>query len=75
MKVRFTADFDWDVPEFKGRVTLFRPSGWTGTVKRDHGEAAIAAGKAESMEPDDGTQDVSRPAPRSAGRRASTAGR
>lgn len=46
MKVRFTADHDWDVPEFKGRVTIHRPEGWAGTVRRLHGEAAITAGKA-----------------------------
>lgn len=49
MRVRFTAPFDWDVPDFNGRVTIHRPSGWVGTVKRDHGEAAIRAGKATDI--------------------------
>lgn len=67
MRVCFTAPYDWDIPEFKGRVTIARPSGWSGTVKRDHGEAAIAAGKAVF----DGTEDRRRVAPRGANRPAS----
>lgn len=46
MWVRFTARFDWDPPEFGGRVTWSREAWTVESVRHDHGEAAIAAGKA-----------------------------
>lgn len=49
MKVRFTADFDY-TPSLKRRVTYAFRAGWSGTVKRECGEAAIAAGTAEEIE-------------------------
>lgn len=66
MRVRFTAAYDWDVPEFNGRVTIHRPAGWTGTVTRAHGEAAILAKKAVL----DGTENRRRPPSRGANRPA-----
>lgn len=65
MRVTFIAPFDWDVPEFNGRVTIHRPMGWVGTVKRDHGEAAIKAGKAV----EDGTENRRRSSARGVDRR------
>ena len=54
MRVQFTAPFDWDPPERKGRVTLhFKPG--LRIVRRLCGEAAIAAGKA--VEEYDGTEN------------------
>jgi hypothetical protein len=62
MRVRFTAPFDWDVPEYRGRVTLhFKPG--LRSVRRLCGEAAIKAGKAV----EDGTENRRRPDARSAG--------
>lgn len=46
MWVRFTASFDWDVPEYGNRVTLAFKSGQVRNVRKQCGEAAIAAGKA-----------------------------
>lgn len=51
MKVRFIAAFDYVPQRFKGRVRVAYPAGYTGTVKRECGEQAVAAGKAESLEP------------------------
>lgn len=48
-KVRFTADYDHRWPS-RAR-TAFR-KGWEGRVKREVADAAIAAGKAELIEPD-----------------------
>ena len=50
MRVRFTADFDWAPPERRGLVTLaYRASSAVRLVRRQCGEAAIAAGKAEAV--------------------------
>lgn len=69
MQVRFVEDFDWDVPEYNGSVTLARPAGWSGTVKRDHGEAAVKAGKAVALEGEtDGTENRRRASSRGADR-------
>jgi hypothetical protein len=46
MRILFTADFDWSPPEKQGRVTLAYKAGWTGSVRRWCGDAAVAAGKA-----------------------------
>lgn len=50
MRVRFTRDFDWRVPERKGRVTLAYKAGQEVTVRRVCGEAAVKAGAAEEVE-------------------------
>jgi hypothetical protein len=46
MWVRFTADFDWDVPEYNGRVTMGFKANTIKSVRRACGEAALQAGKA-----------------------------
>lgn len=62
MRVRFTAPFDWDPPELRGKVTLhFKPG--LRVVRRLCGEAAIQAGKA-----DHGTDQRGGAAPRIADR-------
>lgn len=71
MRVRFTAPFDWDPPEMHGRVTIFKPAGFEGSVRRQHGEDAVAAGKAVSLETDHGEASGGRAAPRSSRRRGS----
>jgi hypothetical protein len=50
MRVRFTGDFDWTPPQQR-QVTLAFLAGEEKTVKRDCGEAAIKAGKAEEVTP------------------------
>lgn len=65
MRVRFTAPFDWDPPERRGRVTIsFKPG--LRTVRKLCGEAAISAGKATL----DGTEDRRRPHARGSDRPA-----
>ena len=59
MRVRFTENFDWDPPEKNGRVTLAFKAGEK-TVRRECGEAAIAAGKAVEVGGDDGATNRSR---------------
>lgn len=49
MKVRFTSAYDY-TPSRKHQVTIAYPAGWRGTVKRECGDAAIAAGKAERLD-------------------------
>lgn len=51
MRIRFLADFDWSPPEFGGRVTMAYRKGSEETVTRDCGAAAVAAGRAEAIEP------------------------
>ena len=46
MRVRFLEDFDFRIPEFKGRVTRAYKAGWKGTVRRCCGEEAVRLGKA-----------------------------
>lgn len=58
MKVRFTADFDY-TPSLRSKVTIAYKARWSGTVKRECGEAAIAAGKAVSLEAPPSTEDAS----------------
>ena len=60
-----------ELPEFNGRVTIHRPAGWEGTIKRDHGEAAIAAGRALALGGDNGTDARRRSVARSSDRPAS----
>lgn len=48
--VRFTEDFNWHVPAYKGRVTVAFKSGTTKFVTREAAGAAIAGGKAEPVE-------------------------
>lgn len=49
VRVRFTKNFDFRPPERKGRFTIAYKAGWTGTVRRCCGDAAIAKGKAVEM--------------------------
>lgn len=44
MKVKFDADFDY-TPSGDHRIQIAYRAGWAGTVKRECGDAAIAAGK------------------------------
>ena len=53
MRVKFTADFDY-TPSAERRVTIAYEAGQELTVKREAGEAAIAAGRAEEVEPFNG---------------------
>lgn len=46
MHVTFTSNFDWS-PKYG--VTIAYPPGWSGSVTRRCGEAAIKAGKAERL--------------------------
>lgn len=46
MHVRFTADFDWS-PRYG--VTIGYKAGWSGSVTRRCGEAAIERGRAERL--------------------------
>lgn len=45
MHVRFTADHHY-TPSRERRITTAYPAGWSGLVKRECGEAAIALGRA-----------------------------
>jgi hypothetical protein len=56
MKVKFTAPFDY-TPSLRPQVTYAYRAGWEGTVKRECGAAAVAAGKAVEI------TDTSPPAP------------
>jgi len=56
MRVRFTENFDWDPPEKFGKVTLAFTVGER-TVRRECGEAAVAAGKAKEVGETDGAKD------------------
>lgn len=49
MKVRFTEPYDY-TPSLRPQVTIAFPAGWAGAVKRECGEAAVAAGKAVEIE-------------------------
>lgn len=49
MRVRFTKDYDY-TPSQERRVTIAYSAGQELTVKREAGEAAIAAGRAEEVE-------------------------
>lgn len=53
MRVRFTKDFDY-TPSQERRVTIAYKAGHELTVKREAGEAAIAAGRAVEVEPFNG---------------------
>jgi hypothetical protein len=48
MHVQFTADFDWH-PKYG--VTIAYKAGWSGSVTRRCGEAAISKGLAERLKP------------------------
>lgn len=50
MRVHFTSDYDY-VPSDEPRVTIAYKAGMELTVKREAGEAAVAAGKAEELAP------------------------
>lgn len=45
MKVRFVRAFDY-TPSLRRQVSIAYKAGWSGTVKRECGEAAVAAGAA-----------------------------
>jgi hypothetical protein len=53
MRVRFIADYDY-TPSRERRVTIAYKAGSELTVKREAGEAAIAAGAAEEIRPFNG---------------------
>jgi hypothetical protein len=53
MRVRFLRDFDWSPAERKGQDTIAFKAGQELTVRRQAGEAAIAAGAAEEVKKDD----------------------
>jgi len=55
MRVRFTKDYDY-TPSQERRVTIAYSAGQELTVKREAGEAAIAAGRAEEVEPFNGAE-------------------
>lgn len=46
MHVLFSADFDWKPTT---NTTIAYKAGWTGNVRRDCGDAAIAAGRATAV--------------------------
>jgi len=48
--VRFTDDFNWHVPRYKGRVTVAFKKGTTKFVTRAAAAEAVAKGKAEPIE-------------------------
>lgn len=62
--VEFTADFDWHVPQYKGRVTVPFPKGARLFVTRACAEEALRLGRATySTRPrNDGSPDERRPA-------------
>lgn len=51
MRVRFTHDYDY-TPSGERRVTIAYKAGQELTVKREAGEAAVAAGKAVEIAPE-----------------------
>ena len=53
-RVRFTADFDYKPT---ARTTTGYKAGWSGTVKRDCADRAVAAGKAELLDAKPPTED------------------
>jgi len=53
MRVKFSKDFDY-TPTKERRVTIAYKAGMELTVKREAGEAAVAAGRAEEVEPFNG---------------------
>lgn len=53
MRVRFIGDFDY-TPSGERRVTIAFKAGMVLTVKREAGEAALALGLAEEVEPFNG---------------------
>lgn len=53
MRVRFTKDYDY-TPSGERRVLIAYKAGMELTVKREAGEAAIAAGRAKEVEPFNG---------------------
>ena len=57
MRIKFTADFDY-TPSAERRVTIAYKAGQELTVKREAGEAAIAAGRAEEVEPFNGADPL-----------------
>lgn len=61
MKVRFVRAFDY-TPSLERRVIIAYRAGWSGTVKRECGEAAVAAGAAVDLTPPPETQSNEGPA-------------
>lgn len=55
MRIKFLADYDY-TPSQERRVTIAYKAGQELTVKREAGEAAIAAGSAEEVEPFNGAE-------------------
>lgn len=53
MRVKFSKDFDY-TPSEDRRVLIAYKAGWAGTIRREAGEAAVAAGRAEEIEPFNG---------------------
>lgn len=53
MRVKFSKDFDY-TPSQERRVLIAYKAGMELTVKREAGEAAVAAGRAEEVEPFNG---------------------
>lgn len=53
MRIQFTKDFDY-TPSAERRVTIAYKAGMTETVKREAGEAAIAAGAGREVKPFNG---------------------
>lgn len=49
--VRFTSDFDWSPPEKPGRITIAYKSGMQVLVRRLCAQAAVAAGAAQTINP------------------------
>jgi hypothetical protein len=53
-RVRFIANFDYKPT---ARTTIGYEAGWSGTVKRDCADKAVAAGKAELLDAKPSTED------------------
>lgn len=50
MRVKFNRDYDWTPPDAPASLVAY-PEGYEGTVKREAGEAAVAAGAAVELDP------------------------
>ena len=57
MRVKFLADYDY-TPSLERRTTIAYFAGQELTVKRECGEAAVAAGKAEEVESFNGADEA-----------------
>ncbi len=49
-RIEMTGDYDWKVPGAKSHTVTALKAGWSGTVKRECCDAAVAAGKGREIE-------------------------